>query len=368
MGFRLTGPTLEGNEVSAVIRTILVPLDGSPEAEAALLHAGSLATRLEARVLLVRPLHVRGLPSEDIEAKRLCQTATARAELHHATLLLRTQFPTLDIGVAVPLGPSPDSILDEVRAASADLVVCAMRFGGDPAHVCIGRIQEGLSERSEVPVILVPPRARMWDELAATGRPWRVVAPLDGSPAAEAVLPLVVQLGVRLNARVTILHVLKHDAVLDDPREVTQWTAPWTKTRYEHHVQRRLTWVTAAAYCRRIVAWIERHGVRADLEIRTGNVVEEVALAAMDRADLVAMSFAEGTSWKAGALPREIVRAVARGGTPVLLARSHRAEPGVLHEMDWPNARAGTTPEEHANHQAPVGTGTGSLPAMYVKG
>jgi nucleotide-binding universal stress UspA family protein len=362
---RLARPTLEGTEVSAVIHTILVPLDGSHEAEAALCHAGLLATRLDARVLLVRPLHVRGLPDEDVEAKRLCQTAEARAQLHHATLLLRAGYPSLDIGVAVPLGPSPDAVLDEIRTASADLVVCATHFHGDPSHTCIGRIQEGIVERSDVPVILVPPRAHARNACAA-GKPWRIVAPLDGSPAAEAILPLAVQLGVKLNARITIVHVLKRDAQLDGSQDAAHWTVPWTETRFEHHVRRELTWITAVAYCRRIVAWIERHGVKADLEIRTGNIVEEIALAAMDRADLVAMCVAEGTSWRTGALPREIVRAVARGGTPVFLARSHRTEPGVVHEVDCPMIHAGPAPEERTGEQRPLGTGP--LLALHAKG
>jgi hypothetical protein len=96
-----------------------------------------------------------------------------------------------------------------------------------------------------------------------------------------------------------ILHALKCDEPLDSASVL--WPPPWTQSLYERHIQRRLTWLTASAYCRRIVAWIERHGVRADLEIRTEHIVEEIGLASLDRAYLVAMSFSEAASWKPGA-------------------------------------------------------------------
>jgi nucleotide-binding universal stress UspA family protein len=139
-----------------------------------------------------------------------------------------------------------------------------------------------------------------------------LLVPLDGSPAAEAVLPAMTILAKRLAAEVVLLHVLERDA----PRRV--------------HGERHLTAeIDAASYLQRIAAQLEAQEIPVIWHVHlvpVGDIPLSIAThAAESGASLILLS-AHGTgsprAWLTGAVAQGVIRHAA---PPVLLLRSRTA-------------------------------------------
>ena len=102
--------------------------------------------------------------------------------------------------------------------------------------------------------------------------------------------------------------------------------------------------------CRRVADWLERHGVPAQVELRTGDAVEEIGRAALDlalhRGGLLALGLPEALPWRFGYSAERILRAAQ---VPVLQLRSARCEHVVpLEEAPAESAATGATDAERA--------------------
>ncbi len=152
---RPSGATVRGGLCGA----ILVPLDGSPEAEEALPLAAGLAGagREVLRLLRVVPEPVAMVSepcvtaSAERERGRLCRAAEAYLRGVAARL---TGLP---VELVVRVGDPAEAIIEEVRDGSADLVVLATRRRADPVRPPLGSVAAAVLRRSEVPVILTRP-------------------------------------------------------------------------------------------------------------------------------------------------------------------------------------------------------------------
>ena len=168
------------------LRTVLVALDGSRRAEAALSQALSLATSPRARLLLVQAVRARALPGEDGERRRQLQCGVARTYLAAVAARVHARWPALRVGVAVPLGPAAEAIVDEAALSHADVIVLATHGLGTAPWHSLGRTAAEVLRRAEVPVLVVPTRRRepagTGPEPAGTG-PEPVVAPPARAPA-----------------------------------------------------------------------------------------------------------------------------------------------------------------------------------------
>ena len=286
-----------------MVQTILVPLDGSPAAAEAVAPAAWLAEQLGAHLALVRPVTARVRPGDDPAATRAARCAAAHSYLEDQAVRARDRFPRVHMVASVPVGPWPNVVLDAVTLERADLIVASTQLAGDgygaPAGL-LGSAAVVLSRRAEVPVVLVPGGATIGGPhpgalRGGEGKRLRVLVPLDGSPPAEAILPLVVRYGAAIPMRVTVLHVVS-------PHELS---------------------TTGAAYCQRVAQWLTQHGVPSKIELRAGNTVEEIGRAAHGRMDLLALGLPEALPWRFGYSAEQLLR---RSGVPVLQLRSRRGE------------------------------------------
>jgi nucleotide-binding universal stress UspA family protein len=366
----------------AVVCPILLALDGSAWAEAALPHAAALAARLGARLLLVRPSWVGVPPGPGAAGQRKRARTQGRVYLRHAAGRVRQAFPCLDLGVALPAGRAPEAILDEAALVDAGLIVVATHGRDDATRWGLGRVAEGVASRAAMPVLLVRPPAGTpdgdapdGDALPAVHRrhrlpgrappdhgaadgpepaswpldvPWlrqrvRVLVPLDGTPAAEGALPFLVRLGACLPLSVTLLHVVRPPASGNGVGEEGQDTACGAMDALLDETPGlqaptlgggpsgggRLCWATAAGYCRRAAAWMGAHGVAARVELRAGDAAEEIGRSALDRADVLVLGTPAGrrvSRWGCGSAVDRLLR---RSRWPVLLVPSRRAAPVV---------------------------------------
>lgn len=191
-------------------RNILVPLDGSHFAEAALPYAVHLARSTKARLHLIMvhepvpalvgmgeapPLIDFDEQSRDREMNYL---ATVSGELLHDGLPM-VECRELE-GAAGP------ALCEEADRVDADLVVLATHGRGAMGRLWLGSVADYMVRHLAVPVLLIHP-----DRLEPPAQPslHSILVSLDLSKESEAILEPAVQLGQITEGHVTLVHVIE---------------------------------------------------------------------------------------------------------------------------------------------------------------
>jgi nucleotide-binding universal stress UspA family protein len=193
-----------------VIRSILVPLDGSTFGEHSLPVALGIARRVGAELQLahvhqvVPPASVAGVALMDnleLTMRKEEQTyldGVARRVVQAAPL--RVVTAVLDGEVA--------EALHTHAAAGADLVVMATHGRSALGRFWLGSVADELIRSLSVPLLLVRPSPGPAN-LAATTQPQRILLPLDGTTLAEQIIPAATELAEKTEAEVTLLRVVR---------------------------------------------------------------------------------------------------------------------------------------------------------------
>jgi nucleotide-binding universal stress UspA family protein len=187
------------------LHSVLVPLDGSAFAEAALPLGISVARRAGARLRLVlvhSAVPWRGDTAAGIEValqnqERDYLQATASRIDPAGSLVAETRL--------LQGAPGP-ALAAEVEAGGADLVVMATHGRGPLSRVWIGSVADYLVRHLHVPVLLVRPAEV--PEVYGDTRLERVLVPLDSSSTSEQVLDAVLALGGP-GVSITLVHVVE---------------------------------------------------------------------------------------------------------------------------------------------------------------
>lgn len=196
-----------------MFRTVLVPLDGSPFAEAAL----PIAARLARDPAVSLHLVLAHQPAAALVGMGMGELASASIDLDEE---LRSQERGYLVGVAAGLalegagtaayselaGPAGPAICEEATRIGADLVVMATHGRGTAGRLWHGSVADYVVRHLTVPVLLVHSH-REGARLAEHATP-RLLVALDFSPKAEAILKPVETLARLLQAPVTIMHVM----------------------------------------------------------------------------------------------------------------------------------------------------------------
>lgn len=307
---------------------ILVPLDGSEEAESILPCVAGMATGLKAGLVLLAvvdrrsaylhtpsmaslppgPSPVGASPLED-RAERYLKALAARHRLR-ADVTVRTGHPVL-------------GILETQRECGCDLIALATR-GTERLDQAIGETSLEILHRSEVPVLLFCPAPAVRDG----GHPRRreslgtLLVPVDGSPEAERVLPYVCDLAIGLGVEVRILYTVS-----------LPYGEPLVKGAYAEGdpspILRSLEG-QAEEYSRELVNYLARKGVRATAMVVRGSTAENIRLLAEDSPSCTVVIAARGISGVGRMLLNDVAdRVVRRTRVPVLVvpARGPRHRP-----------------------------------------
>jgi nucleotide-binding universal stress UspA family protein len=196
-----------------MFRTVLVPLDGSPFAEAALPIAARLAR--DPAVSLHLTLSHQLTPA--LVGMGLGELASASIDLDEE---LKSQERGYLVGVAAGLalegagtaayrelaGPAGPAICEEAARIGADLVVMATHGRGTAGRLWHGSVADYVVRHLSVPVLLVHSEREV-RRLAVPGARGILVA-LDLSQQSEAILKPVESLALLLQAPVTLMHVM----------------------------------------------------------------------------------------------------------------------------------------------------------------
>jgi nucleotide-binding universal stress UspA family protein len=141
--------------MSSVYRNILVAVDGSPDAEAALAHATDLARDQRARLTLVT-----AVPQVPATALLASGAAPPRSEVvKHYAELLRLAAATLpeDVSVTTLLveGPPARALVERSKSGAFDLIVMGSHGHGRLHSSLLGCVSQKVMQGSPIPVLLI---------------------------------------------------------------------------------------------------------------------------------------------------------------------------------------------------------------------
>jgi nucleotide-binding universal stress UspA family protein/predicted transcriptional regulator len=178
-------------------RILLVPLDGSEQAEAALPWAALLArTQSLPLVLLqvVEPVYLVApgldgtLPYLSPETyQKIEQSEHTAAATYLAAVQARLAAEGLTADTITRKGPAADTILDVADERGAAFIVLATHARGGLTRVVLGSVAERIVAQATIPLLLVHATEEAVPRAVALRR---LLVPLDGSALAERALDL----------------------------------------------------------------------------------------------------------------------------------------------------------------------------------
>jgi nucleotide-binding universal stress UspA family protein len=251
---------------------ILVPLDGSRLAEAALPAAAFLAATFSSRVTL---LHVvePGAPRQVHGQPHLPDAAAARAYLQR---IMRSGFSE---GTPVA-GHVHDAAVADVAAGIADhageldhdLIVMCVHGRGRALHLMLGSIAQKVIARGPIPVLVVRPDR---DGAAPAFSCRAILAPLDGAAGHEAALPVAGALAEACSATLHLEAVVPTFGALSDLKAAVGRLLPGTMARLLD-----LSVEKAENYLLEKADGLRRNGIEAFAHVRRGHPARVIATSA----------------------------------------------------------------------------------------
>ena len=298
-----------------MVRHVLVPLDGSALAEAALPAAAATARAFDARVTLLHvleewaPATVHGHP-------HLTGEAEARAYLEAVAQRPAFRDRVAEIHVhGIRTENVADSIMAHADELGADLVVLSTHGQGGLKGFLLGSIALRALGRGRTPILLINPTP------AGDAPPFacrKILVPLDGSETHEPALPVASRLARGWGAALHLVVVVPTAGTLSGHRAATGILMP-SATR----AMLEIAGQEAAAYVKRLESALSSEGLAATSSVSRGEPVAALleAAKAID-ADLVVMAtHARGAleGFWSGSLTPKLMQRLDR---PILLVRA----------------------------------------------
>lgn len=255
------------------MKGILVPLDGSPLAEAILPVAEEWAKEEGAEVVLLRAvLAPHGLGRDDTEAT---VRVVEEAEAYLKEVAERLERRGLNqVRWVVWYNDAATAIAEAVGRYGVDLIAMATHGRSGLSRLFLGSVAEAVVRAVRVPVLLLRGQSA-W-------KPWvtgRILVPLDGSHTAEAVLPVVERLAGPRDLKITLLEVIEpipSAARAEMPLGVEELIG--------------VRQGDAERYLAKVAEPLKNKGLRVEWAVESGRPAERItAVAAQERADLITM-------------------------------------------------------------------------------
>ena len=299
---------------------ILVPLDGSPIAQGILPCVKTLARGFGSTIILFHaaeaPVEPRGGRQKEY-AEQTTARIRALAEEYLAGVAKALRRGRFKVEMKVGLGGVASSIADFAEAEKADLIAMSTHGRAGLARWMLGSAPDRVLRHAHQPVLLVRPTG----ETPVDQKPLplkKIIVPLDGSRAAEAVLPHVQEIAKTLKLEVVLIQVISAETTVQfSPMGPDTWAVP-------ADVLQRID-VVASGYLTGVGKHIQRQGIPASWDVLRGAASHSIVEFAKETpGSLVAMT-THGRSglgrWVLGSVADQVVRA---SGEPVLVIRPER--------------------------------------------
>ncbi|MGQ9573156.1 MAG: universal stress protein [Dehalococcoidia bacterium] len=299
---------------------ILVPLDGSPLAQAILPYVMAIAKGFHSHVVLFHVAET-GLDLESPEQKTYAEETMERIRSLAESYLVGVADEFRKEGIAVEAkvvkGRAAAQIVEHAERENVDLIAMSTRGRSGLARLVMGSGIDKILRACEQPVLLVRPR----DEGATgevAGRFSKIIVPLDGSDAAEAALPYAEELAKTLGLEVILIQVIGIETTVQfGPATPNSWPVP-------SDILQRLD-VVASGYLTGLAKQLKERGLTVQWEVLRGAPGPRIVDFAKDIPDSLVVMTTHGRSglrrWVMGSVADEVVR---QQGEPVLVIRPRR--------------------------------------------
>jgi nucleotide-binding universal stress UspA family protein len=306
------------------MKTILVPLDGTPLAEQALTYAQLLAPVLGAKVLLLRAAtedeqerflgQQRGqqVGTTLLQPPPVCEVCALKAECLHSDCYLAAQAERLRACGVEAYGDTRIGLPASVIVQSAEhwpdtLIAMATHAYSGLRRWVLGSITDKVVHDTTMPLLVVRAPQRT---PPAEPRLRHILVPLDSSAFASQALALAIQLAVRAHAKLTLLWVVApsiEEYIGDSPSQLDL-----RRVLYDEAVK---TYISVAG-------GVSPESVPIVSAVTLGPTAETIAEEAeRRRADLIVMATHGYTGlqrWQLGSVADAVLH---RTTTPLILVR-----------------------------------------------
>jgi len=295
------------------LRHLLVPLDGSALAEAALPAAAALGQRLGARLTLLHVLE-RGAPERVHGDRHLRQQGEAEAYL--AEVGARLGGPAAAHVHPNPEGDVAASIADHAAELGVDLILLCAHGSGGARGWLTGAMAQQVIRRAAPPVLLLrPPTAA--NEGDPPFAPAAVLIALDGTPEGEAALPAALALAGAFAVPLRLLVAVATLGTLAGDRIAAATLVPGaTAAALDLEAE------SAAAYLAALADRCRDAGFAVAAEVRRGDPARSVADAAGARTVVALATHGRAgfdALWAGSVGSRVVGRVAGRVAAPLLL-------------------------------------------------
>ncbi len=192
---------------------IVVPLDGSTFAEAALPLALALVAKTEATLHLVTI--VEPIPSFAYEEWE--SAAKEWSQEYLSAVADRISQKAGKITTALLTGHVVETLIGAAKESRADLIVMATHGRGALSRAWLGSVADGVMRRAEVPVLFVRPE----EGDAPTPHPREdfdtVLVPLDGSELSESALAHATEFGQLFGSAYHLTRIVSYPMEISSP-------------------------------------------------------------------------------------------------------------------------------------------------------
>lgn len=310
-----------------MLSRILVPLDGSPLAEAILPQVIELATLRKSEIVLLRvALAHATLAADPVKAQ-------VRAVEEAQAYLAGVEAPLVAQGLAVKsvvrYGHAADEILDHARTERVAMIAMSTHGRGGVRRWVLGSVAETVVRHASVPVLLVRAAAPFASSLAApksseaTRTPTadasapvlirHILCPVDLTSACRGLMATADAMASRFGAQLTILHVVHDPLNVASPHVPL---APLEQLREE-------TIRAAEATLRSEMEHALGPTPRASLDVVAGVPFQQIIRhAARHHADLIVMGTEGKTGLSHAIMGSTAEQVVRRAPCPVLTLRA----------------------------------------------
>ena len=292
---------------------ILVPLDGSELAEAALPYAEELAGQLGSEVILIHAYE-----SDDEKHRRMHQLylqkvveATKRGVRNRLGAGVEKE---VRVDSALLVGHPAEQIVDYADRENVGIILMATHGRSGIKRWVLGNVAAKVARATKGPVALIRVDEKGL-KASKKAKIRNIILPLDGSKESEAAIRPVEELASKLKAHVVLLHVIPPTYfVYSIPGETVEM--PFTPEDMQRSQEK------AEHYLETVAAAFKNRDIDVRTQVIVGTAAEEIlSLADEVPADMVAMS-THGRSgisrWAFGSIADKILHAA---NTPVLLIR-----------------------------------------------
>jgi len=296
-----------------MFRHLLVPLDGSRLAEAALVPTAALARRLGARVTLLHVLE-RAAPQTVHGERHLTRAEDAEVYLRAAAATLESGGMTVERIVDGEMTDVARTIASRAASLHADLIVICTHGEGGFRELLFGSVAQQVLGGGAIPVLLVHPTAGPPQPFVCR----TILVPLDQTAPSEAALPAAASLARALTAVIVLSHVVPTVTTMPGERGAAATLMPTAAAAMlDAEVER------AAGYLQNLIPRLTGDGVDAQARVERGEPVQALlALVDARQVDLVVMATHARAGMAAVWTGSVAARFLPRVSVPVLLVRT----------------------------------------------